>query len=58
MIKPEGLGTKKIHIYETYKDTVMTHGLHIYANAYDTAKATICAYPHSYHALPHWKCVL
>ena len=22
------------------------------------AKATICAYSQSYHALPHWKCLL
>ena len=21
-------------------------------------KATICEYPHSYNALPHWRCVL
>ena len=36
----------------------MPHGCHIYANKYDMAKATICAYPQSDHALPHWKCVL
>ena len=36
----------------------MPHGRHIYAKAYDTTKATMGAYPHSDHALPHWKCVL
>ena len=36
----------------------MPHGRHIYAKAYDMEKATMCAYPQSDHALPHWKCVL
>ena len=36
----------------------MPHGRHIYAKAYDMANATMCAYPHSDHALPHWKFVL
>ena len=36
----------------------MPHGRHIYAKAYDMAKATMCSYPQSKHALPHWKCVL
>ena len=36
----------------------MPHGRHIYAKAYYISKATICAFPQSYHALPHWKCVL
>ena len=36
----------------------MPNGRHIYANAYDMAKATMCAYPHSDHALPHCKRVL
>ena len=58
MIKIEGLGKKQIHIYETYKNTFMPHGRHIYAKAYDMKKATMCAYSKSYHALPHWKCVL
>ena len=33
----------------------MPHGRHIYAKAYDMAKATMCAYPQSDHSLPHWK---
>ena len=36
----------------------MPHGRHIYAKASDTAKAKMCAYPHSDNALPHWKYVL
>ena len=46
------------HIYETYKNTVIPHGLHIYAKASDMAESTMCTYPQSDHALPHWKCVL
>ena len=45
-------------MYETYKNTGMPHGHHIYANESDTEKATICTYPQSDHAPPHWKCVL
>ena len=36
----------------------MPHGRHIYAKAYYMEKATMCTYPQSDHALPHWKCVL
>ena len=58
MLKTEGLGKNQICIYYTYKNTVIPHGRHIYAKAYDMAKATMCAYSQSYHALPHWKCLL
>ena len=58
MIKTEAPGKKQICIYETYKNTVMPHGRHIYAKAYDMVKSTMCAYSHSYYALPHWKYVL
>ena len=51
-------GEKAHHIYETYKNTVMPHGRHIYAKASEMANETMCAYPHSDNALPHWKCVL
>ena len=51
-------GQKAHHIYTTYKNTVMPHGSHIYAKASDMANDTMCTYPHSEHALPHWKCVL
>ena len=40
------------------KHTVIPHGCHIYAKAYDMEKAKICAYPRSDHALPHCKFVL
>ena len=43
MLKTEGPGEKQIHIYETYKNTVMPHGRHIYAKAYDMEKATMRA---------------
>ena len=36
----------------------MPHGIHIYAKESDMENATMCAYPHSDHALPHWKYVL
>ena len=36
----------------------MPHGRHIYANAFDMVKATMCAYPQYDHELPHCKCVL
>ena len=51
-------GEKSNRICETYKNTVIPHGHHIYAKAYDIAKATLCAYLKSDHALPRWKCVL
>ena len=44
-------------MYETYKNKVMQHGSNIYAKEYDMSKATMCTYPQSYHALPHWKYV-
>ena len=50
-------GEKENRIYETYKNTVMPHGRHVYAKSYDMAKATMCVYSQSDHALPHWKCV-
>ena len=36
----------------------MRHRRHTYAKASDMAKEKICAYTHSDHALPHWKCVM
>ena len=49
---------KPNRIYETYKNTVITHGRHIYPKEYDMARATMCAYLHSDNVLPHWKCAL
>ena len=51
-------GERENCIYETYKNTVMPHGRHIYAKAYDTAKEKCCEDSQSDHASPHWKCVL
>ena len=36
----------------------MPHGNHIYSKASYKENATMCTYPHSEHALPHWKFVL
>ena len=36
----------------------MLHGCHIYSKASDMAQTTMCAYPHSDHALPQHKYVL
>ena len=44
------------NIYETHKNTVMLHGLHIYSKASDMENAKMCAYTQSDNALPHWKC--
>ena len=36
----------------------MPHGRHIYEISSGMVMTTMCAYPPSQHALPHWKCVL
>ena len=36
----------------------MSHGRHLYAKTSDIPKATMCAYPQSYHELPYCKCVM
>ena len=36
----------------------MLHGRHSYSKESDMAKATLCTYPQSDHALPQLKCVL
>ena len=36
----------------------MPNGCHIYSKASDMANTTMCDYPHSDHALLHWKYVL
>ena len=51
-------GEKANHIYESYKNTVMPHGRHIYAKASDMEKVKMCVYQQSYHSLPHWKGVM
>ena len=49
---------KSHHIYETYKNTVMPHGRHIYSKSSDISHVKMCTYPQSDHALPQWKFVL
>ena len=51
-------GSINNHIFDTYKNSVMTHGLHRYQTAPDMDMAKMCAYPQSHHALTHWKCLL
>ena len=51
-------GEKSNRLFETYKNSVMPHGCHIYETAADTTMAKICTYPPSQHAFPQWKCVL
>ena len=51
-------GKKPNRLFDTYKNSVMPHGSHIYATAAGMAMATMCAYPPPQHALTHWKCVL
>ena len=42
-------GEKIHHVYEAYKNTVIPHGCHIYAEEYNIAQATMCTYPQSDH---------
>ena len=44
-------GEKAHHIYETYKNTVMPHGRHIYAKAYDME---ILQYAHILSLIMHF----
>ena len=37
---------------------MIPHGHHIYSKASDMENATMCIYPQSNHALPHWKYVV
>ena len=51
-------GEKSNRIYETYINTVMPHGRHIYAKSYNMEKAKMCTYPQSDNAFPHWEYLL
>ena len=42
-------------IFETYKNSVMTHGRHIYQAVSEMDMTTMCAYQLSQHALTPWK---
>ena len=45
-------------LFETYKNSVMPYGNHMFHTESDIAMATMCEYPSSKYELPHWKCVL
>ena len=45
-------------LFDTYKNSVIPHGRHIYATASDMSMATICAYRPYQHSLPQCKFVL
>ena len=42
-------------LFETYENYGIPYGHHIYETAADMAMSTMCAYPPSQHALPHYK---
>ena len=44
-------------IYETYNNSSIPYGHHIYQTSSIMAMAKMCAYTPSQHALPHCKCV-
>ena len=46
------------YLFETYQNSAMSHGFHIYETASDMDMAKICAYSSSKHAFPYLKCVL
>ena len=46
------------HLFETYKSSVMPNGKNMIYTEYEMAMETMCEYPSSNYALPHWKCVL
>ena len=45
-------------LFETYTNTVMTHGKHMFQTASGMEMEIMCAYPLSKYALSYWKCVL
>ena len=45
-------GEKSDHLFETYINSVIPHGRHIYVTEVDMAMATMCAYKPLQHALP------
>ena len=51
-------GEKSDHLFETYINSVIPHGRHIYVTEVDMAMATMCAYPPYQYSLPHFKFLL
>ena len=48
----------EINIYETYKNSSMTHVCHIHKKLSEMAIITMCDFSPYHHALPHWKHML
>ena len=51
-------GDMPTHLFDTCKNSVIPHGNHMFQKSSDMAMATMCAYPSSKYALPHYKCVM
>ena len=45
-------------LFDTYKNSAIPYGNHMFQTASDMAVAKMCAYPSSNYSLIHWKCVL
>ena len=45
-------------LFEAHKITDMPHKNNMFQTDSDTTMVTMCEYPSSNYALPHWKCVL
>ena len=45
-------------LFETYKNSTMPHGSHMYKTASEISMDTMCAYLSTQHGLQHWKFVL
>ena len=58
MRKTESLVKWPIVYPRHIKNSVNPHGNHMFQTASGMAMATMCEYPSSKYALPHWKCVL
>ena len=43
------------HVFDTYKNLVMTNGKHIFNTSSDMAMEKMCEYPSSKYALPYCK---
>ena len=57
MRKTEGL-VKCPNEFLRHINVFMPNRNHIFKTASEMATATLCAYPKSKYAFPHWKCIL
>ena len=51
-------GEMKIHLFETYDNTVASHGCHIHKNETAMSVDKFFHFPPAQYALTHWKRVL